>query len=394
LLAVIESHPVQYHAPVYRVLGNSFGVPLTVIYGSDFSVAGYHDKEFRASFKWDVDLLNGYDSRFLRKVGQGGAETVEAVSTKGLTRAIREIKPTAILLNGYGRRFDRKALPVSIRSSLPLMFRGETTDHAEQRSTAKQLVRDSFLRWLYGYCSKLLYIGQNSLNHYRRLGCKENKLFFSPYCVDAQPFQAGEDDRGKCRSTTRRDLGIDQQKLVLLFSGKLTQRKGPDLLIRSLNRLPGDLTQKIELLFLGSGTMKEELEGMAKKSNLSAHFVGFKNQTDLSGFYHAADLLVLPSRRSETWGLVVNEAMMHGLPCVVSNQVGCYPDLIGRNETGVVFESDNDQALAEAVQQALPLTNRLEIRNECRARVAQYSVEKAASGIADAYAALAHQKVL
>ena len=46
MLAVIESHPVQYHAPVYRAVQRDFGVPVTAIYGSDFSVAGYRDREF------------------------------------------------------------------------------------------------------------------------------------------------------------------------------------------------------------------------------------------------------------------------------------------------------------------------------------------------------------
>src|SRR2546425_4757453 len=67
-LVVIETHPVQYRTPVYRTLQQRYGVPVTVIYGSDFSVAGYHDCEFGNTFAWDGDLLSGYRSVFLSRV--------------------------------------------------------------------------------------------------------------------------------------------------------------------------------------------------------------------------------------------------------------------------------------------------------------------------------------
>ncbi|MFV9507875.1 MAG: glycosyltransferase, partial [Oscillochloridaceae bacterium umkhey_bin13] len=60
----------------------------------------------------------------------------------------------------------------------------------------------------------------------------------------------------------------------------------------------------------------------------------------------AADLLVLPSDGSETWGLVVNEAMACGLPALVSDQVGCAPDLILPGQTGATFPHGDVHALA------------------------------------------------
>ena len=74
-LAVIETHPVQYHAPVYRAL-QSLGVPVTAIYGSDFSVAGYSDRGFGAQVAWDTDLLSGYDAIFMGRVAMGGPRSV------------------------------------------------------------------------------------------------------------------------------------------------------------------------------------------------------------------------------------------------------------------------------------------------------------------------------
>jgi len=84
-------------------------VPVTVIYGSDFSVQGYDDKEFGEKFSWDTDLLSGYNSVFLSSVKDGGAASYEDVSASGLSRALLDINPKAVMLVGYSPRFHQSA---------------------------------------------------------------------------------------------------------------------------------------------------------------------------------------------------------------------------------------------------------------------------------------------
>ena len=67
MLTVVATHPTQYHAPVYRWLQTRLGIPVTVLYGSDFSVAGYRDPEFATTLAWETDLLSGYSARFLAR---------------------------------------------------------------------------------------------------------------------------------------------------------------------------------------------------------------------------------------------------------------------------------------------------------------------------------------
>jgi hypothetical protein len=109
MLAVIETHPVQYHAPVYRALQARFGVPVTAIYGSDFSVSGYQDAEFGAKFAWDTDLLTGYDQTFLSRVSDGGARNFEEISAQGLKAVLRKLAPSAVLILGYSHHFNLAA---------------------------------------------------------------------------------------------------------------------------------------------------------------------------------------------------------------------------------------------------------------------------------------------
>jgi glycosyltransferase involved in cell wall biosynthesis len=386
MLAIIETHPIQYHAPVYRELQTQFDVPVMAIYGSDFSIAGYSDREFGESFAWDTDLLSGYRPVFLSQVSRGGARSFEEVSAEGLGRVLREVAPKVVLITGYSQHFNQEAFYEAWKAKYPILFRGEATDHARNRNRLKSLVRDTILRWYYQHSTRLLYIGRSAYQHYKRLDCPDEKLIFSPYCVDISPFHTDESAREDMRVMMRRALNIDEEQKALLFSGKLSHRKGPDLILKAVKLLSQEIGEKVVVIFLGNGQLIDGLKRLAYESpQVKVVFPGFKNQTQLSPYYHAADLLILPSRENETWGLVVNEALHHGLPCIVSDAVGCSPDLIEQGVTGMVFETGSSQSLASVLQQAFELIGRDDVRQNCRQKVSRYSVKNAARGIAEAY---------
>lgn len=386
-LVVVETHPVQYHAPVYRA-ATKLGVPVTAVYGSDFSLAGYRDQEFRAEFAWDTDLLGGYDTRFLSRSASGGAKSYAEASADGLAEALADLRPAAVMLLGYASRFDRGAVRAALRGGYPILFRGETTDHARARSPVRSWVRDRLLRYFYRRCARLLYVGTRSKEHYRRLGVGEDRLVFSPYCVDPTPFRTDELARTELREPTRAELGVGPDQLLVLFAGKLSPRKGVDLLPAAVRMRRTELSTRLVLGFLGDGESREALvTAAAADPPVEVRFLGFQNQTRLSRFYHAADLLVLPSRHSETWGLVVNEALLHGLPCVVSDRVGSAVDLVEPGRTGEVCPPDA-AGLAAALGRAAALVGRADVRTACRDKVAGFSVEAAAAGVAAAFRAV------
>jgi glycosyltransferase involved in cell wall biosynthesis len=391
-LVVIETHPIQYHAPVYRVLQSKFGINVTAIYGSDFSIRGYYDSEFDATFSWDNDLLSGYSSIFLSSVVSGGARSVEEVSVRGLSKALTQIAPSVVLLVGYSPSFHQRSFWLSWKAGYTLIFRAETTDHTQSYGIHKRWIRDNLLRWFYRQFSSILYIGSKSLEHYKRLNCPDEKLVFSPYCVDTAGFQMSEYDRETLRLRTRHGLKSSEQDYVILFSGKLIHRKAPDSLLQAIKKLPREIRERTIILFLGNGHMADSLKQSAHEiPSIKVHFLGFQNQSSLSQYYHAADLLVLPSRK-ETWGLVVNEALHHGLPCVVSDKVGCAPDLLEPGKTGEMFKANSVEKLTVSILKALNLTRQEIVREYCRIKVSHYTVEKAAEGIAKAYHAVMDSK--
>jgi len=385
-LIVVETHPVQYHAPVYRLVEEICGIPVTVIYGSDFSVAGYRDKEFDTSFSWDVDLTAGNDVRFLSRAKEGGAQSFEEVSPRGLYRMLQASRGSAVLLTGYSKLFNIASFYAARRTGWPILFRAETSDRASKRDSIKSAARDWTLRRLYSLCARVLPIGSSSYAHYRRLGVPEEKMVFAPYCVNTAPFRCDETDRESLRSAARAGAGIEENDVAVLFSGKLSERKGVHVLTAAAKLLPPELRSRVVLVFLGSGPEQASLAASCRSEpGVRALFPGFRNQTQLSPWYHAADMLVLPSLRFETWGLVVNEALHHGVPCVVSDAVGCAPDLIAEGRTGAVAAAGSPESLASAIVRTAGCLSDPGIRLDCRKKVGDFSLLNAAQGIARAW---------
>ena len=119
-----------------------------------------------------------------------------------------------------------------------------------------------------------------------------------------------------------------------------------------------------------------------EQENLPVTFAGFLNQSEIPKAYVAADCLVLPSDSGETWGLVVNEAMACGIPAIVSDHVGCGPDLVIEGETGGVFPLGDIDALAHKIAHFASDADRLKaMGKEAQRRVmTYYSVDRAVEG--------------
>ena len=134
-----------------------------------------------------------------------------------------------------------------------------------------------------------------------------------------------------------------------MFIGKLEPKKAPDVLLDAFVRLPDGLAH---LVYCGTGPLEDDLRRRAGPRS-DVHFVGFQNQSRMPVAYRLGDVVVLPSRGpGETWGLAVNEAMASGRAVIVSDRVGCAPDLVD-DRTGRVVPADDADALASALVEVL-----------------------------------------
>jgi glycosyltransferase involved in cell wall biosynthesis len=138
-------------------------------------------------------------------------------------------------------------------------------------------------------------------------------------------------------------------------------------------------------MVVGSGPLEIAVRDEAARLQVSVKMAGFRNQSELGEPYGLADCLTLPSDFAETWGLVVNEALATGLPCVVSDAVGCAPDMIRNGETGYTYPLDDVEALAMSL---VRVRHRKALSYDwapaCRALVANYSYDAMTEGVSRA----------
>ena len=141
---------------------------------------------------------------------------------------------------------------------------------------------------------------------------------------------------------------------MFLFVGRLTEVKNVSILIEAFANVKKQ-EGEIALCLVGDGNLREELQEQVKKLGIQdvlfTGYVGFPQNVE---FYKMADVFVLPSTH-EPWGLVVNEAMIMGLPVIVSSKVGCRKDLVLEGENGFVFEDGNVNQLTCLMSDILKL---------------------------------------
>jgi glycosyltransferase involved in cell wall biosynthesis len=359
---ILDSHPVQYKAPVYRELNRLAPGSFEVLYATDASVRGGNvDRGFGTEVAWDIPLLQGYPYRILGNERGVPLTTPGSLTGKGIFSLLRRERPAAVLLTGFYFRYDQVAYLSALALRIPILVRHETQDEmfAGSRTRLKSWLRSAAYRVLYAPVSHAFAIGELNRTHMVRYGLAPERITVAHYSVPNPIEPLSDIERLKMRMQCRADHGMGSDRIVVGFSGKLIPKKNPDLLLRSLEHIKPDLRRRLHLLFIGSGELRPELERLARQAEgkwgVASTFAGFVNQSRLPPYYLAMDIFVLPSRRmGEAWGLVVNEALQAGCSVVVSDAVGCRDEFKNLPRVRVI-PVEGDEALARAIEDLSPL---------------------------------------
>lgn len=387
-LCVFSTHPIQYQVPLWRALARDPDIELHVYYFSDQGVSGTVDADFGAAVTWDVPLLDGYASTFLTR---RPIESSNDFSIPDPVRLLADARPDVVLLHGYMHRFARQVLAHKRRFGYRVVLRAEFTEmRRSSRTLLRGLARNVYLRWFYPQVDQFCFIGRDAHKHLEAFGVPGERRHFAPYSVDDALIERMR--QTWTRASARAQLGLPMEARVVLFSGKMIPRKQPLLLADALLALAEDLPG-LTPVFLGSGEQYEALVARLRPTfgpRLLAP--GFVNQGQLGPYFVGSDVFVLPSDY-DTWGLVVNEAMHYGLPCVVSDRVGSSRDLIEEGVTGFTFPYQSANALAERLRQCLGNPAGLQDMGEAaRSRVSRYRIDDTVAGIREAVHSAARQR--
>ncbi len=330
------SHPIQYVSPLVREL-SKFHKLKVYYYGGEESFK--IDKGFCQKIKWDIPLLDGYRSTFLKN-----SSNAKSMSTK-FTDAINfeifsllnKVDSDIVIVNGWAYMSDWFVLIAAKLFRHQVWMRSEMPWNQElmkPNSLKKSLKFWIFKNIVFKYfVQRFLYIGKQNKAFYLNHGVEEYRLIFAPYAVENERFKAL---KSPDKISYRQKYDIPADSTIILYSGKLIDKKRPLDLLKAFQQLHNN---NALLFYVGDGPLRGQIEEEVKKHQIKNVIIsGFINQSEIGNIYNMADVFVMCSGIGETWGLSINEAMNFGLPIIVSETCGSALDLVENGKNGFVFK--------------------------------------------------------
>jgi glycosyltransferase involved in cell wall biosynthesis len=346
----VASHPVPYAVVVYRELSCHPQIDFQVAYCSLRGQEADRDPEFGVKVQWDVPLLDGYQWTHVPNRGSG-KETFWGLYNPGLWKLIRNGRFDALNCHlSYLSASFWIAFFAARLSGTAFLFGTDATSLAP-RDSAHWKVRVKRFLWprLFGLADQVTVPSSAGGELMRSLGIPQERISLTHFVIDNDWWM--EQAARANRSAVRASWGISDQEVVVLFSAKLQSWKRPLDLLRAF---AGAAVPNSVLVFAGEGPQRGEIEREAAALGIASRvrLLGFVNQSQLPSIYSSADLFVLPSSY-DPCPVVVCEAMVCGLPALISDEIRGRFDLVQPGVTGGVFPCGDVAALAGDLQRLL-----------------------------------------
>ncbi|MDQ3820868.1 MAG: glycosyltransferase family 4 protein, partial [Acidobacteriota bacterium] len=383
-LAIFTTHPIQYQVPWFRALALHSDLDLDVFFGHQATPREQATAGFGVEFDWDIPLLEGYQYRFLNNVAkEPRLSKFAGIDTPEIGNIIEREHYDAWLICGWHFKGAWQAIRACWRTKTPVMVRGDSHLHTP-RHYLKKVLKRPFYRWFIPKFDACLAVGKWSKEYYLYYGASPTRIFLVPHVVDDNYFASESARLLPHRQELRKYWGLEDESVVFLFVGKFIDKKRPMDFVKAIARAAIDDGRVVGLM-VGDGPLRTQCEEFVRYNNLPIRFAGFLNQSQMIRSYVAADVLVLPSDGGETWGLVVNEAMSCGRPCILSDQVGSGPDMIDLGKAGTIYPMGDTAALAILLTSYAE--NQLSLKKmslSAQERARQNSVDVAVRGVMEA----------
>lgn len=331
-VAVVTPIPTPYRDPFWNEVARQPNVELSVFYCS----AGKSDRPWSADWprRYHYEVLAGYNLARWR-----GADR-SCFWNPSIRTRLRDGRYDAILIGGYNHLTMLAAMHEARRMTTPYYLMCETYK-ATGRQSLFGRVKKNVVRTVLSNATGTFPTGILAAKYLQEAGADPTTMTYLPNVPDVMALSRPQD-----LSVAPDGSGSDPRPIVL-FVGRLIPKKRADLLIRAFHAI--GQTTDARLVLVGDGPMRAQLAQMTAALGLESrvHFAGFAQPSEVARWYAAAKVFVMPS--SETWGVAVIEALASGVPVVVSDEVGCHPDVVNDPCVGKVVPARNQKELSAGI---------------------------------------------
>lgn len=250
---------------------------------------------------------------------------------------LRRDQPDVVISGEMGLRTLFAALYCKVFRHVPLVLWLTASEHTEQ---GRGGLRHTLRKWLFRRVDAVLVNGQSGARYAKRFGIRDEQLFFAPYTPDVAALAQVPLDRTPTQANR------------LLYVGQLVPRKGLMPFFETLRRWAEDHPEHhVEFWLAGQGPLQEALQAVPMPSTMQIRFLGQVPFDKIADVYKEVGLLAFPTLADE-WGLVVNEAMVAGLPVLGSIYSQAVEELVTKGKTGWTFRPDQPDEIYQALTDA------------------------------------------
>jgi glycosyltransferase involved in cell wall biosynthesis len=363
-VAILHPIPSPYREKLFEELSSYASIELKVYYCAQ-QVSGYRDWSFEIG-QYEHECLPG------REFGDGFLWNPSIVN-----RLARDHVELLVVWGWSYPTAQMALLWARLRGIAVLIFSDSVWPARLSRGLTGRAVALA-KRVLLAQAQAYIAQGTLSRDYLVSLGAAPSRIHMLPVnCIETDRFRVPEEGQATQQNRLKGEVGLRGQH-VILYVGRLAPGKGLFELLDAHEKLR-QAVPDVDLLLVGGGAERQALETyIAKRGLEGVNLVGARPYGDLPALYQLADCFALPTF-SDTWGVVVLEALASGLPVVTTTRCGSAPDLIAGRGTGLVVEPGDVPSLAEAMKRMILLEPREEIRQRCRAVASKYDCTRAAA---------------
>jgi glycosyltransferase involved in cell wall biosynthesis len=370
-VAIITEIIAPYRIPVFNALAQREGIDLHVVFLSENDPGLRQWRVYKTEIGFAYEVLPYWRRRFGR---------YHVLMNRGVTGALGRIKPDVVLCGGYNYLASWMAAGWARSHKVPLLLWSESTVSDQRRGyRLVEFVKKRFL----SRCQAFVVPGKSSFHYLQDLAIQGQNIYVAPNAVDVQLFSQIADEARDNKSEVQARHNLPSR--YFLYVGRLVRAKGVFELLDAYAQLDRKIRGEMGLVFVGDGESRNALMRRAAKISPGIlQFFGFMHREQLPQIYALADALIFPTH-SDTWGLVVNEAMSCGLAVIASSVAGCVADLVTDGWNGFVVQPGQPDGLASAMARlAVDSQYRTQMGSRSRARVQAYSPAAWAEGMVQA----------
>ena len=354
-IAYVTNEPAPYRIPALNRIAAASDISLHVIFCC----------EREPNREWNLPPMD-FDRTFLR-------ERITTVNDRYIHNnidvipALKRLAPDVVITGGFNPTHLYSFGYALVKRVAHVAMTDGTLDSEKNLSTFHRTVR----RFVYARSGAFISASQGGKKLFESYGVPESHCFQACLCVENGDYFPLREH--------------DERRFDFIFCGRIEAVKNPFFALDVALRVAKNLGRKVRMLFVGSGSLEQEVRQAASKfpDQLEATFNGFALQHELPALYRSARLFMFPTLW-DPWGVVANEACAAGLPVLVSPYAGVAGELILDGENGFICELDAHLWAERATLLLSEPDLYREYSRRSRALVSEFTFDAASAGIVNA----------